>query len=402
MRVAIVSGPYIPVPPLKYGGTERVVWNLVKGLKEAGHEPILFASGDSKPGCKVIPIVDKHIFFPRTTDNLPAFQKKVKEIHKNTIRLLRENLSDIDIIHSHDIDILDFQNFPNLTTVHGPILFNQFKYFERRKNLFFASISKNQQEAFPNLQWVGAVYNGENPSDFPLVRKPDDYVCFVGRFDREKNPHLAIELAISYGIKIKLAGKIDFLGDDYFKSEVKKYLKHPLVEYLGELNPRDTNKILGHSKLNLHPATTFREPFGLTVLEAAYGGTPTMAIDKGSMPELIEKGKTGLLVEDFVEGYHQLEECFGLDREYISKRAGKLFNYEVMTKQYIKAYNKVQRIFRIREREAKKIHRITSRSVKELEAMWERDAQGRMIPSTSVLGETKKKLNRPLRLKKKE
>ncbi|HLG91011.1 MAG TPA: glycosyltransferase family 4 protein [Candidatus Saccharimonadales bacterium] len=378
MKIAVVAGPYIPVPPLKYGGTERVIFYLIKGLKEKGHEPILLGPGDSKVGCEVIPVVNKGIFFPRTKAGLPAFEKEVKRIEKITSQKLKEILPNVDIIHSHGFDLQRFEHFPNLTTIHGPIIFQQLEYYAKRQDLYYASISKNQQEAYPDLQWVGAVYNGEDPKGLPIINRPEDYVCFIGRFDREKNPHLAIELALSYGIKIKLAGKIDFLGDDYFKTEVKKYFRHPLVEYLGEIGRKQTIKLLSEARLNLHP-TGFREPFGLTVLEAAYCGTPTMAIARGSMPELIEEGRTGLLVEDLIEGYHQMDELFAMDREYIARRARRLFNYQIMSKQYLRAYKKVLRIFRIREREEEKIRRITLRSKKELESVWARDVKRRDI-----------------------
>lgn len=378
MRIAIIAGPYIPIPPLRYGGTERVIAYLIKGLKERGHEPVLLGPGDSKPGCELIPIIDKGLFFPRTKAGLPAFERQVQKAQKNTQKKIAEILPDVDIIHSHDIDIRRFENFPNLTTIHGPILFKQLDYYARRKSLFFASISKNQQEAYPDLQWIGAIYNGEDPKEFPVIKRPDDYVCFIGRFDREKNPHLAIELALSYGIKIKLAGKIDFLGDDYFATEVKKYLKHHLVEYLGEIDRQQTIKLVSKARLNLHP-TGFREPFGLTVLEAAYCGTPTIAIARGSMPELIEEGKTGLLVEDFIEGYHQMDELFAMEREYIARRARRLFNYQVMAKQYSRAYRKILTIHRLRRREEAKIDRLTLKTQKELEGVWARDVKRRAI-----------------------
>jgi glycosyltransferase involved in cell wall biosynthesis len=389
MRIAIIAGPYIPVPPQKYGGTERVIYYLIKGLKERGHEPILLGSGDSKPGCKLIPITDKSIFFPRTKAGLPAFEKKIKHIERYTKKKLKEILPDIDIIHSHGFDLHGFEDYPNLTTIHGPIIFKQLKYYARRKGLYFASVSRNQQEAYPDLQWVGAVYNGEDPRRFPIIKRPKDYVCFIGRFDREKNPHLAIELAINYGIKIKLAGKIDFFGNEYFNSEVKRYFRHPLVEYLGELDTKEAISLLSNAKLNLHP-TGFREPFGLTVLEAAYCGTPTMAIARGSMPELIEEGRTGLLVEDFVEGYHQIEECFAMDREYIATRARKLFNYQVMTKQYLRAYKKVLSIFRIKQKKEAKIQKITEKSKREVEAVWARDVRRREIQQRIKLTKRRK------------
>src|SRR3989304_1329319 len=150
MRIAIVAGPYIPVPPHKYGGTERGIYYLIKGLKEKGHEPILLGPGDSKPGCKLVPIVDRGIYFPRTLAGLAEFQKNLQKIQNNTVKKIQEILPSVDIIHSHDIDIHQFEDFPNLTTIHGPIVIKQLDYYTKRKGLFFASISKNQQEAYPD------------------------------------------------------------------------------------------------------------------------------------------------------------------------------------------------------------------------------------------------------------
>lgn len=340
MKIAIVAAPIIPVPPPKYGGTERVIHYLVKGLIEQGHEPILFASADSTAECEIIPTTKNALYFPKLTSKLAQFNARWGRINIKTEKLLRQNLSRFDIIHSHGFDLINFTDFPNVTTLHGPIIFKDLEYYEKRKHLNFVSISKNQQEAYPGLNYAGVVYNGEDPAVYPLIEKPSNYVSFVGRFDMEKNPHMAIELAINAGLKIKLAGKLDFFGNEYFKTYVKKYLKHPLVEYLGELDSAATARLLGRAKCNLHP-TGFREPFGLTVMEAAYCGTPTLAIARGSMPELIHEGTTGLLVEDFVAGVHQVHECFGMDRIAIAKRARGLFNYQRMSREYLKIYSSI-------------------------------------------------------------
>jgi glycosyltransferase involved in cell wall biosynthesis len=340
MRIAIVSGPHVPIPPIKYGGTEQVIHYLIKGLVEAGHEPILLGPGDSSVTCELVPIVDKAIGFPQTRRQLPKFAKLQKEINKVTARKLKSLQRHVDIIHSHGFDLKKFSDFPNVTTLHNKTLIDDINYLHEREDLYFVSISKNQQEAHPELKYVGVVYNGEDPLDFPLIKRPNNYLCFLGRFDRDKNPHLAIQLAIKLNMKIKVAGKIDFQAEGYFQEEVAKYFDHPLVEYMGELEFKDKIKLLSHAKCNLHP-TGFREPFGLTVLEAAYCGTPTLAIAQGSMPELIREGKTGVLVEDFIEGYHQINQCFAMNREYIAKRARRLFNYKNMTRDYIKAYRRV-------------------------------------------------------------
>jgi glycosyltransferase involved in cell wall biosynthesis len=369
MRIAIVAGPHVPIPPPRYGGTEQVIHYLIKGLKEAGHEPILLAPADSTEECELIPTVKEALYFPRKKVQLDDFQVRLRQAEEVTETELRRILPRVDIIHSHGFDLKNFQDFPNLTTIHGNISFNDLQYYLLRKNLYYVSISKNQQGTYPDLQYIGVVYNGENPAEFPLVAEPDDYVCFIGRFDRDKNPHLAIELAINLGMKIKLAGKIDFQSEGYFEEEVEKYFAHPLVEYLGELDFDQKVALLSHAKCNLHP-TGFREPFGLTVLEAAYCGTPTLAIARGSMPELIEEGRTGLLVEDFVEGYHHIEECFAMDRVYIANRARRLFNYRIMTSQYLTAYDKVLTIFNTLRDQEEAIRQLTHISIKELDEIW--------------------------------
>lgn len=395
MRVAVIAGPYVPVPPKQYGGTELVIANLIRGLREMGHEPILLASADSTIDCPIVPITDKAIFFPRHRKDLPAYLARAKEIEKTTADKLRGILDDVDIIHSHGFDLKDFQDFPNLTTMHGPVTFQQLDYYDHRRDLFYASISRNQQDAFPDLQYVGVVYNGEDPSRFPIVTEPDDYLCFLGRFDREKDPHLAIQLAINLGMRIKVAGKIDHQGDGYFDEEIRPLLANPLVEYLGELGFEDKVRLLSHARCNLHP-TGFREPFGLTVLEAAYCGTPTLAIKRGSMPELIEEGRTGMLVEDFVEGYHEIESCFDMDRRYIAERARMLFNYRTMTKQYLKAYEKVIDIVHTRERQKQTIRRMAAQTRTDLSDIWTGNTRGNLrLPSPSPEGRGSRHTDRP-------
>lgn len=351
MRIAIVASPYVPVPPPKYGGSETVISNLINGLQERGHEVILLGTGDSKVSCELIPIVDKALHYPATKAELPEFRKRVKRLNASTEKILRALLPRIDIIHSHGFDMLGFKDFPNVTTLHNPIGFSDLPYFLERKDLNWVSISKNQQKAVTALNYVDTVYNGEDPAQFPINETAEDYLCFLGRFERRKSPHLAIRLALSLNMKIKIAGKeVDYHSEGYFQEEVKKYLSHPLVEYLGELDFTEKVKLLSNAKCNLHP-TNFREPFGLTVLEAAYCGTPTLAIARGAMPELIEDGYTGLLVEDFIEGHEKIYKCFEMDRGYIARRTRRLFNYQRMSLKYLRVYRKVVKDFKRSEAE---------------------------------------------------
>lgn len=348
MRIAVVAEPFVAIPPKQYGGIEQVIYHLIKGLKEAGHEPILLGPADSEVDCEIVAICDTALSFPASKDPkvLSEHANKVKQARKTTARKLRELLPRIDIIHSHGFDLKDFADFPNLTTIHNKIYLNDpyyladLDYYLKRKNLYFASVSKNQQAVAPELNFVAAVYNGEDPHQFPIVTEPQNYLCFLGRFDRDKAPHMAIQLALNLGEKIKLAGKLDHDSQGYFDEEIKPYLDHPDVEYLGEIGFEEKVALLSNAKCNLHP-TNFREPFGLTVLEAAYSGTPTLAIARGSMPELIEADRTGVLVEDFIEGRYRIEDCYAMDRRYIASRARQLFNYRTMTEHYIEAYEKV-------------------------------------------------------------
>lgn len=387
MRIAIVADPFVPVPPKMYGGTERVIINQIKGLLELGHEPILLGPGDSEVPCELIVTTPRAISFARTKADMAEHSRLVSKIARNTEAQLRKLIKQkrIDIIHSHSnyltskFDLRKFANFPNVTTIHGPILFHEIEYYESCHNLNFVSISKNQQEAFPQLNYAGVVYNGQDPAEFPIVTEPEDYVCFVGRFDREKNPHLAILLAISLGLHIKLAGKIDHLGDDYFQQEIEPYLSHPLVEYLGEITHEEKIKLVSKARCNLHPVG-FREPFGLTVIEPAYCGTPTFAIRKGSMPELIEDGRTGILVEDFIEGYHRVKECFEMDRLYIAKRARTLFNYRTMAEGYTKVYEAVLESYQYRE-----LERAPLLNVLGLRAKHEWQALSHVLPAPTAI-----------------
>jgi glycosyltransferase involved in cell wall biosynthesis len=349
MRIAIVASPFVPVPPQKYGGTERVIYYLVKGLVEQGHTVTLLAPGDSQVDCELIPICDKAIPFARTKELDEELAPARNAANQKAKDELRKIMDRIDIIHSHGVDLSDFKDFPNVTTLHGPINLKNIEYYQDREHLYYISISNNQQETYPNLNYVGTVYNGLDPLPFVINETPQDYLTFIGRFDREKNPHLAIQLAMRLNMPIKLAGKIDLGGNDYFEEEVRPLIENnPLVEFVGEVDTQQKAELLRNAKCNLHP-TGFREPFGLTVLEAAYCGTPTLAIERGSMPELIEEGRTGMLVEDFDEGFHAIQKCFEMDRNYIAQRSRLLFNYNVMARQYVLAYEKTIQLFNERK-----------------------------------------------------
>jgi glycosyltransferase involved in cell wall biosynthesis len=258
-KVAILSSPIIPVPPKLYGGTERVIDELIKRLVEIGLDITLIAPGDSDVSCKLIKIPEKSLPFLANKiddDILVPARKKAEE---QAIDYIKNHLSEFDIIHSHGIDVCELHDLiPCVTTIHGAFNTENFGYFNQRKNLNYISISENQQRGFPSLNFIGTVYNGLNTRDFPIVTAPEHYMAFLARLDEEKCPHEAIQLTIhlheKYGLSLKIAGKIDHGGAEYFKTQVEPYFvnpKYPYIHYLGELGMRDKIELVSKAKIFL-------------------------------------------------------------------------------------------------------------------------------------------------------
>jgi len=352
MNIAIIGSPYLPIPPVKYGGTERYLYNLIKGLTELGHHVILFGTGDSQVDCEIIPIIDKSLPWVQDPVEDKILDDTIRaEAKRKAYQLVRENLHRIDIIHSHGVNIEEFKNHPHLITLHGSMQFANSpvsSFHQYNRDLFYNTISHNQSLTTGHLKTIGTIYHGLDPADFPLVIQPEDYLSYLGRYSSEKNPDQAMHLAIELKEKLKVAAKLDFSGVEYYEKECKplfeKYFE--LLTDIGEQGEVGKIKLVAHAKANLHPAAGFREPFGLTILEAAYCGTPTLAVRKGSLPELIEDGKTGILVEDFVEGMSRLHECYSMNRQYIAERARRVFNYKTMSQLYVIAYQNIINIYR--------------------------------------------------------
>jgi glycosyltransferase involved in cell wall biosynthesis len=348
-RVAILSSPIISVPPTLYGGTERVIDELIKRLVEIGLDVTLIAPGDSDVSCKLIQIPEKSLpFLTNKVDDDKLIPAR-KAAEKQAIEYIKNHLDEFDIVHSHGIDVIELHDLiPCVTTIHGAFNTDNFDYFNSRKILNYISISENQQRGFPSLNFVGIVYDGLDTRDFPIVTAPEHYMAFLARLDEEKCPHEAIQLAIhlyeKYGLGLKIAGKIDHGGAEYFKTQVKPFFnnpQYPYIEYLGELGMKDKIDLVSKAKIFLQPIK-FVEPFGLGPLEAMMCGTPVIARNLGSMSELIIEGETGFRVENYPnETYHLIDECLKLDRFTIAKTTRMRFNSQKMALDYISCYQKV-------------------------------------------------------------
>ena len=350
LKVIQLSAPFLSVPPVKYGGTERIVDNLVKGLSELC-EIKLLATGDSIVNCHLLATVNQHLSFADSEESKLHHEVLVNNANMNARRHFKEMSGWVELYHSHYnvytdmlremMEAKEIEEVPILTTLHGTYSIEQQDFFKNNSHLSFNSISHNQRGGYPpNLNWVGNVYNSVDTSDFPMNINPENYVCFLGRLDPEKLPHKAIEIAHAWNIPLILAGKIDHLGRDYFDEKIAPKIDGTMVKFIGELDVKEKAKLLANALINLHP-TNFREPFGLTICEAACTGTPTLAIRKGALPEIIEQGRTGICVEDFEEGQHRLHELLSMKRKYISVRAKMLFNIETMAEEYLDLYYKL-------------------------------------------------------------
>ena len=337
MKIAILAPIAWSTPPKKYGPWEQVASTIAEGLVANGHDVSLFATGDSQTGGK-LEWVCSH---PYAED--AQIDPKVWEcLH---ISNLMERAGEFDIIHNHfDFLPLTYSRFieiPMITTIHG---FSSEKILPvyQKYNATSTYISISDANRHPSLHYLDTIYHGIDSRQFSFREKKGDYLLYFGRIHPEKGTNEAIKIAISSGFPLKIAGLIQDRG--YFENEIKPYLKDNQVEYLGNADPVLRNKLLGGARALLHPIS-FEEPFGLSVAEAMMCGTPVIAYNRGSMPELIVHKKTGFLVNNVseaVEAVHQLEIIAPQDcRDHALQN----FSIATMISAYEKAYQKTLQKF---------------------------------------------------------
>ena len=356
LKIAQVAPLWVSIPPEKYGGIERIVHYLTEELVKRGHKVTLFASGDSKTKAKLVSV------YPRALkkDNIPW-----TDPFWNLENLSRAfQIGDqFDIIHSHlDLWALFFQELtktPCLHTFHNPLytssitdpkrLPTRLKMFKvHRKTTFGCFISKSQRKLcpvkFPH-NWV--VYNGIDISQFKFNPKPEDYFAWIARIDPYKGIENAIMAAKKAGVKLFFAGRLDKSRRSYFKERIKPHLGRK-IKYLGELSQKDLSDFYGNAKAVLYPIE-WHEPFGLIMTEAMACGTPVIAFDRGSVPEVVKDKKTGFVVpmldkkgrkniDGIVKAIHKIDE---IKREDCRKWVERKFTYQKMTDKYEEIYYKV-------------------------------------------------------------
>jgi glycosyltransferase involved in cell wall biosynthesis len=335
MRIAQISPLIESVPPKLYGGTERIVSYLTEELVRQGHEVTLFASGDSETSAELVPCAPQALRLAEVTNELPYSVLQLEKI--------RRRAGDFDIAHFHS-DFLHFPlvrslGTPSVTTLHGRLDLPFYQLLlDEFPEMPLVSISDDQRRLLP-AQWIATVLHGL-PRDLYSFSAAGDggYLAFLGRISREKRPDRAIEIAKRAGVKLKIAAKVDKVDQTYFDEAIRPLIQGPGIEYIGEVNDSEKQAFLGGASALLFPID-WPEPFGLVQIEAMACGTPVVAWRRGSVPEVIDEGVTGFMIEDIDEAVAAVHKARSLSRHAVRERFEQRFTMERVARDYVHVYH---------------------------------------------------------------
>lgn len=340
MNIAQVAPLTEPVPPDTYGGTERIVSYLTEELVCQGHHVTLFACADSVTSAELVPCAERPL--RSETDATPAWALVHSLLQ---IEEVSRRAHEFDIIHFH-MDYLHsalsrHKGWNTLTTLHGRLDLPEVTRFYREFNEQpLVSISNSQRRPMPPVNWAGTVYHGLPDDLYAYHGAPDDYVVFLGRFAPEKRPDRAIEIARRAGIKLKLAAKVDRVDELYFNEEIRPLLVGPYAEYIGEIGDVEKKDLLSRARALLFPID-WPEPFGLVMIEAMACGTPVVAYRCGSVPEVIEEGVSGYIVDSVEDAVTALKKIDAIPRAGVRTEFERRFSAQRMASNYVEIYRKL-------------------------------------------------------------
>ena len=338
MRIAQISPLTEAVPPKLYGGTERVIAWLTEELVALGHDVTLFASGDSHTSARLEAI------WPRAL-RLDTSVRDPMGLHMAMLEQVRRQSDQFDVLHFH-LDYYPFSLFsrqttPFITTLHGRLDLPEHQpVFTTFSSMPVISISNSQRRPVPQAGWVKTIYHGL-PADL-LTPKPvrPSYLAFLGRISPEKSVDRAIRIAERCGLPIKIAAKVDRADRDYFEEQIRPLMSLPFVEYLGEINDAQKPEFLSGA-IALLVSIDWPEPFGLVMIEAMACGTPVIAFNRGSVPEIVEDGLTGFIVEDETSAVGAVGQLSTLSRERVRARFDERFTARRMANEYLAVYRQL-------------------------------------------------------------
>jgi len=338
MKIAQIAPLAERVPPKKYGGTERVVSALTEELVKRGHEVTLFASGDSQTSAKLESV------YPRALR-----EAKVKDIYgTHDLTMLHMGLAyelqdEFDIIHDHlaplSLPVANLATTPVVATMHGPFTSENRKLFEMLRGAHIATVSQSQLYPLPNINHAGTVHHGLPMKSYPFSAEHEGYLLYVGRISIEKGVHYALDVAQVLDMRLILAAKVEPSDYAYFREYIEPRLSDR-IRWVGEVDEAERNRLMSKARAFLHPVV-FREPFGLTLIEAMACGCPVIAFNRGAIPEIIKTGVTGYVVEDVEGMIDALSNIDSIDRAACRAHALEHFSVEKMTDGYEAIYKKL-------------------------------------------------------------
>ncbi|MCD6550036.1 glycosyltransferase family 4 protein [bacterium] len=336
MRIAQVAPLWIPVPPYTYGGTELIVSWLTEELVKRGHQVTLFASGDSKTSARLVPIWHNslwraHLHTPHAVYSL--LYKKILEMQ-----------DEFDIIHDHcefyTTHLSTLLKPPIVSTIHHPIYEEMIVLFKKFPKINYVTISKSQKKSAPGINAVKTIYHGLPIEKYEFNPKPKDYLLWLSKIAPEKGPAEAIEIAKAAGEKLIISGPILPGYGDYFDYRIKPLIDGKQIQFVGVADFQKKVELFKNAKAFIYPIKR-QEPFGLVVTEAMVCGTPVIAYNRGSMPELIKDKKTGFLVsskEEAIEAVKNIDQIKRIDcRRHVVRK----FNLKKMVNKYEALYYKI-------------------------------------------------------------
>lgn len=338
MKIAQIANISERVPPKKYGGTERVIYALTEELVHRGHDVTLFASGDSLTSARLVSVYHLSLREAKMADPYGLNPLALQNLGHAYIRQ-----DEFDIIHDHSwlisLPTANLSKTPVVMTVHGAFDLNNRKLFETMTNINYVTISKAQAIPMPNLNYAGTVYNGLNMETYPFSDEHEGYLLYVGRIAMDKGTHYAIDVAQYLNKPLIIAAKLDPADQQYYKQYIEPRLSEQ-IRWVGEVTEEERNRLMSKALCFLHPVT-WREPFGLTLIEAMACGAPVVAFKRGAIPEIVKNGKTGFVVEDVDEMIVAVSNIEKISREDCRKHALKNFNAKRMADEYEKIYYKI-------------------------------------------------------------
>ncbi len=336
LKIAQIAPIIERVPPRKYGGTERVVSEITEELVKRGHDVTLFATGDSRTSAKLSSVYPKSIRQSNLakTEALDWSMFHIESAYKHNDKF--------DIIHEHNstfgVQSANNSKTPTVLTLHGRIRPGTKKLLEQHKNPYYVSISKDQVKDV-NLKKVTCIPHGINFKGYPFGAEPRGYLLYVGRITKIKGTHIAIEIARELNMPLIIAAKLDVSDQDYFDKFIKKNLNSK-IKWIGEVTTSERNKLMSQALCLINPIT-WREPFGLTMIEAMATGCPVVSFNKGSVPEVIQNGKTGYMARTKNEMKNAIKKIGKIDRKYTRSFALENFSVETMVDRYEELYEKI-------------------------------------------------------------